>query len=134
MTDHPDPICRQQERLLRTMDDVVARIEPFQIRPDFPRKVAERTNRTPDLTLADDVMLKAFVEVIAFSNTARADVVREILRTGALDEAFPHCNLRTVTELDPALVIEQHWLRIKGIRFRSKAYDMIDCARVLLDI
>jgi len=121
------------EQAFRKVDDIVKRIEQFQVRPDFPRAVMERANRTPDFGLADDAILKKLIRVIAYSNNAKAKEVGKIMDTGILDRIFRQYNVGEVAILDPDQIVQHYWSRISGIRFRGKVKHMIGCAKYLVD-
>jgi hypothetical protein len=131
---HHELVCQRYQRIFQRVDDIVARIKQFQVEPDFSQAVTERINRTPDLGLVDDAILKRFIKLIAYSNNARADVVGRIVRSGIFDRIFRHYDVQEVADLEPTYVIQEYWPQIKGIRFQSKVGRMINCAKRLLDI
>ena len=132
--DHYQPICRQYQHIFQRVDDIIARIEQFQVQPDFSQAITERANRAPDFGLADDTTLERFIKLIAYSNNARANVVSQIVHSGIFDMIFQDYDVQIVANLDPIYVTQEYWSQIKGIRFQRKVGHMIDCAKHLLDI
>jgi hypothetical protein len=127
-------ICQEYQQGFQRVDEVAARIQRFQVEPDFSRDVAKRTSVVPDFDLADDAILKALVRLIAYSNNAKSDAVGRIMQSGIFDTIFDHYDVQGAARLDPHRIVEEYWPQIKGIRFKYKIARMIGCANCLLDI
>jgi hypothetical protein len=127
-------ICQEHQQAFQRVDEVVARIERFQVESDFSRAIAKRTDTVPDCDLADDVVLRILVELIAYSNNAKSDAVGRVLESCVFDTIFKHYDVQEAARLDPDHVIEEYWPKIKSIRFKYKIARMIRCANCLLAI
>jgi 3-methyladenine DNA glycosylase Tag len=128
------PTFEDYQQAFQRVDEVVARIERFQVQPDFPSAVTGRSKATTRLDLADDAILKMLVELIAYSNNAKSDTVKRVIRTGVFDTIFAHYDVQKAACLNPDRIVGEYWPRIKSIRFKYKIACMVGCAKCLLAI
>ena len=134
MKNKQQPICQEYQQVFQRVDEVVARIQHFQVQPGFSRAVKKRINTVPNFDLADDAILKTLVELIAYSNNAKSDAVGRVVHSGIFDTIFDHYDVQKAARLDSDRIIEEYWPQIKSIRFKYKIARMIGCANCLLDI
>ncbi len=57
-----------------------------------------------------------------------------MIKSGALEEAFGGLKVRAAAKLDPEKVINEHWDKIKAMRFRFKVEKIIQAARKIQEI
>ena len=67
--------------------------------------------------------------MIAFSQNAPSDKVEAMLNKGIFDNIFHNFEIKTVSQINPLDIINEHWDKIKVIRFKRKVKSIIDCAK-----
>lgn len=113
------------------IDSIIAKIQKFKIEPEFTIALNERQHRTQQVTLTNHVLLKKFVELIAFSQQARSESVKVLLDQKVFDEIFENYDCEVVAQLNPCVLVDNHWNRITAIRMQTKLFQIVMFARLL---
>ncbi len=76
-----------------------ATVDQFKVEPEFQQEKKRRGEKSPDYSLTDEELLKSLIELIAYSQQAKAKAVNELVKCGNLDKVFQGYNLQIVASL-----------------------------------
>ncbi|MBL0226083.1 MAG: DNA-3-methyladenine glycosylase I [Geobacteraceae bacterium] len=128
MSNHSD-----QEIKFQRIDDIINRVNAHKT-PALAEDIATRSSWCPNLELSDNDILKHFIELISYSQQAKALRVMGLIDKGILDKVFQNYDVEAVAKLNPEHLRAQYWDQIGAIRFPQKLEAMIGCAQVLLQM
>lgn len=129
-TDLFDPL---NDSLFHNIDGLIEMVNSYKA-PAFDKDVIDRLGWSSNSDLSDDKMLKKCIELIAYSEQAKASSVNDLVSKGILDSVFINYNLSEVAKLNHEELRSQFWGQIGAIRFPHKLEAMIGCALALLRI
>jgi 3-methyladenine DNA glycosylase Tag len=116
---------------VEAIDEMIARIEGFKVIPNFDEFVRMREVRIADFSLDDDKILELMIELIAYSNQARADRIDILIDRGTFAKPFRDYSVKQVVAQSAESIIREHWREMSAIRFKYKVQSIIDCATFL---
>jgi len=123
----------QEPKLFETLDTLIERIRRHAREPEFSIEVKRRQGE-PDFSRSDAALLERMIELVAFSQAARSDVVNRLIQEGRFKAAFGSFEPSHVSQLDQEAIKATHWHRVKGMRQRKKLDQMVNCGRSLVQI
>jgi hypothetical protein len=123
----------QQTTLFNQIDGIINRINDHKT-PALAVDIATRSKWSPALDLSDSDILKLFIELIAFSQQAKALRVMGLIEKGILDKVFINYDIQAVANLQYEQLRTKYWDQIGAIRFPQKLEAMIGSAQALLQI
>src|SRR3990172_2185681 len=127
----PEQLQRFKDQL-EAIDKMTAEIDRHRIEPVFSDTIRKRQAWSPDYTLGDDHVLHRCIDLIAYSNNAKSEIVKPLLASGIFSTIFKEYSVSGSASLNPQQVLQSYWPRIKAIRFKYKIGRMIGCAKCLL--
>jgi hypothetical protein len=123
----------QQTTLFHRIDGIINRVNDHKT-PALAEDIATRSKWSPALDLSDSDILKLFIELIAFSQQAKALRVMGLIDKGILDKVFLNYDIQAVANLQYEQLRTKYWDQIGAIRFPQKLEAMIGSAQALLRI
>lgn len=133
-SDEMDVPSPNEESLFVTIDSLRAKVDACKKEPEFSQEIAKRSQRQFPEEIQDQAMLAEMAGVIAFSQSAKANLVEVMIEQGHLSRAFADFAVSRVARMDPLTVEQVHWPNISVIRFKKKLGAIIQCAESLLEI
>jgi 3-methyladenine DNA glycosylase Tag len=116
------------------IDELLERIRKHADEPEFSRVFEER-EQPPDYEVADNDVLRTMIELIAFSQGARADRIGAMRERGVFEEVFGSFEPASVARMDPEEIRKKHWTgKLSPMRFPDKINKMVACAESLHQI
>ena len=110
------------------IDGMVARVDRFKVEPQFAQWVNERVELVSNFDMKDDEVLRRLVVLIAYSNSANAEKVTQLVESHAFDHIFHNYTLEDTAKLSPESLVQSYWPQVREIRFKKKIGAMIGCA------
>lgn len=131
----------QNEQLFRRIDLMIEKIHQYAVEPLFSENVLQRSNTEPNFAWSDDYILKEMIELIAFSQQVRSELIRELFESGVFNRVFSSYSPSYVANLDHEELRKLYWdnpsrprERLSYLRFPSKLEKMVTCAKRVIDI
>jgi hypothetical protein len=116
------------------IDALHKRIRQQAIEPEFSEAVKKR-DLGPQYDVADKEVVRTMIELIAFSQGARADRIGDMRNRGVFREVFGAFDPATVAQMDPKEIYKKHWSgKLSPMRFPDKIDKMVDCAKSVREI
>lgn len=115
------------KRDARVFDAIIRAVDSV-AKPEF----YERINRRLKLS-NDDAIFQELAVLCSYSG-AKSKHVSEMIKSGALEKAFAGFKVREASKLDTENVINDHWDKIKVMRFKDKVKKIIKAARKIEEI
>lgn len=122
------------EFYMNRLDQIINNINNIAKKNLLSNELKNRNEKRPVDNLDDTVVMKKFIELIAFSNNANSSLVSNIIRKGIFDDIFENYDIDKISQLNAEDIIQQHWNKIKCIRFKYKISAMISCSQYLIHI
>lgn len=116
------------------IEEIRKEVENAKLEPIFQEEVSSRTARSFDPNASNSCLLGRIITLIAYSQNAKSQRVRELEDSGLLDQIFFNFDVSKVATMDPEQVLSDHWNVIRVIRFKTKVRSMIKAARVILSM
>ncbi len=116
------------------IDLIRGKVDAARIEPDFSAALSERMQRTPTSIQSDRDVLRTFARLIAYSQNAKAALVKDMLSKGIFDTVFRNYEVEQVRTIEATAVEAMYWHAIKAIRFKRKIQAIINCAESLASI
>lgn len=113
---------------------MIAGIKPYLVESKFSEEISKREGWHPPLDASDDHIFHRCVDLIAYSNNAKADKVGPLLASGVFTNIFYDYSIPVVANMAPEAIVLASWPRIRAIRFKNKIDRMVNCAKCLLAI
>lgn len=119
------------ETVFKKIDSIIEKVKAHKVEPDFTNELTERINRKPPKNLSDDELLRVYAILLAFSQGANSEFVRDrLVLTGDFDKIFQNFSVDKVAKMDAEELKSKHWAKpLTYIRMKSKVDRIIDFAR-----
>jgi hypothetical protein len=124
-TNVAQPFCG--DSVIRTIDEMIERVDRFRIDPGLTRQVEVRSALAPDFSSGDCEILGRMIALIAYSNNARADKVSHLIESGVFGQVFHDYSVEEVARLAPEAITRARWqdLRANPIQVQNRSHGVL---------
>lgn len=113
------------------IDDIAKRIRRHASEPEFSNEVQSR-EQVASYELVDNDVLRTMIELIAYSQGARADRINAMIDRGIFRDVFKSYEPTVVAAMDPNGIKQKHWDgKLSPMRFPDKIEKMVASAKSL---
>ena len=109
VTSNTFSICHTYRHEFAKIDDMIATISQYRIDPALSDAECGRKETVPDFNQTDEMLFQTVVELIAYSNNARANLVTNLVQSGIFGTIFCQYDVRQAAQLDPAYILQTYW-------------------------
>ena len=120
----------EREQVFEGIDSVIENINRFKVEPKFSKEIKKRNDRGVKTETSREELFSILVELIAFSNAAKSYRVKEIIEEDVLKEVLAGYEVEKVAKMNPCDLVDEHWEKIKGIRQKTKLFQIVSVARI----
>jgi hypothetical protein len=119
------------DEIVGRIDALADRIRQYAREPEYSTECQSR-NRTPNYDMSDSDVLRTMIELIAFSQGARADRIGAMIDRGVFENVFGSFEPTNVAQMDFDEIRKHHWEgKLSPMRFPQKIQKMLACASSL---
>ena len=115
----------------KKIDNIIKKVNKFKIEETFDKDYKERENRKIITLKSESELLKTFVRLIAFSQQAKSDLVKQLIDKRTFDKVFDNYNIDKVVKLNPCDLVDKYWEECTVIRQRTKFFQIVMFARLI---
>lgn len=115
----------------KNIDNIIKKVNKFKIEATFNKEFKERESRKIIKLKNESDLLKTFVRLIAFSQQANSDLVKQLIDKKTLDKVFDNYNIDKVVKLNPCDLVDKYWEECTVIRQRTKFFQIVMFARLI---
>ncbi len=119
------------ETVFKKIDSLIEKVKKYRVEPDFTNELTDRINRKAPNKLTDNELLRVYAILLAFSQGANSEFVRDrLVDTGTFDKIFHNFSVDKVAKMDAVELKAEHWIKpLTYIRMKSKIDRIIDFAK-----
>jgi hypothetical protein len=121
----------KSNELFASIDRIIDHVEAHKVEPLFSAEKLRRESLAVLPFVDNDMVLRTLATIIAYSQQAKSSVVRPLLESGVFDRAFKNFEVAALHDVNPCVFLDEHWPEIKGIRIKTKVFQLIMAARAL---
>jgi 3-methyladenine DNA glycosylase Tag len=122
------------ELVFNRIDELWKRIRKHAIEPKFSEECKKR-EMPPDYNRTDSQVLEQMINLIAFSQGARAERILAMINRGDFRDVFANFEPSRVAQMNPEDIRKKYWSgKLSPMRFPNKIDKMVECAKSIQDI
>ena len=118
-----------EQKIIIAIDDIIKKVDHTKREEKFANEVRKRKKRF--LPKENREIMKVISEIIAFSQNAKSEKVEGAINSEAWKKMFSDFDINKVAEMNPCALSDEYWSDIKGIRQKTKLFQIVMLARRL---